>query len=308
MSAEGDAASANLIIIRKVKKNGHGGHHGGAWKVAYADFVTAMMAFFMVMWIVGISDQDKRAAISEYFNNPSMSKGKSQTPAAGQSGPGGASTSMIRLGGSMDMPSARTPDGVVALNPISGGDNPKLREEQRLETLRQELLEAIGKSQALEPFKDQLFLDITSEGLRIQIVDKNNRPMFDRGSASLRGYTVGILQDLARFIASVPNRISISGHTDVTPFVSRRHYSNWELSTDRANAARRTLVAAGMPAEQVLRVVGLASTVLFDKAQPRSPINRRISIIVMNQDADDAAANADAAIGDELRPDAAGRD
>ncbi|TJY62943.1 flagellar motor protein MotB [Sinimarinibacterium sp. CAU 1509] len=281
------AESSQSVVIRRVKKVNHGGHHGGAWKVAYADFVTAMMAFFMVMWIVGISDKEKRAAISDYFNNPSMSEGQSQTPAAGANGPGGASTSMIQLGGAMDLSRGES-DGKLH---GSGSETADAIEEaareldrKRLEALREELLEAIAKSQALEPFKDQLLLDITSEGLRIQIVDKRNRPMFDLGGAKLRGYTSEILQELARFIEPLPNHISISGHTDVTHYGSVAGYSNWELSSDRANAARRALIAGGMSDTKIARVVGLSSTVLFDKERPDSPINRRISIVVMNRE------------------------
>jgi chemotaxis protein MotB len=283
------AEPAQSVVIRRVKKVKRGGHHGGAWKVAYADFVTAMMAFFMVMWIVGISDKQQRAAISEYFNNPSMSEGQSQKPAAGADGPGGASTSMISLGGAMDLSRGES-DGKLHGSGAQTADAVEAAarelDRKRLEALREELLEAIARSQALEPFKDQLLLDITSEGLRIQIVDKRNRPMFDLGGAQLRGYTIEILQELAHFIEPLPNRISISGHTDVTHYGSVKGYSNWELSSDRANAARRALIAGGMSDDKIARVVGLSSTVLFDKDHPGSPINRRISIIVMNRAAD----------------------
>ncbi len=283
MTAQGNAP----VIVKRVKKISGGGHHGGAWKVAYADFVTAMMAFFMVMWIVGISDKEKRAAISDYFNNPSMTEGQSQTPAAGANGPGGASTSMISLGGAMDLSRGES-DGKLHGSGSQTADAIEEAEREldrkRLEALREELLEAISKSQALEPFKDQLLLDITSEGLRIQIVDKRNRPMFDLGGAQLRGYTAEILEELARFVEPLPNRISISGHTDVTHYGSVKGYSNWELSSDRANAARRALIAGGMSDGKIVRVVGLSSTVLFDKEHPDNPINRRISIIVMNRE------------------------
>jgi chemotaxis protein MotB len=135
----------------------------------------------------------------------------------------------------------------------------------------------------LKPFKDQLLLDLTSEGLRIQIVDKENRPMFAIGSPVLQDYTKGILREVVKVINEVPNRISISGHTDKTPYSSKNGYSNWELSADRANAARRELVVGGLAEEKIGRVVGLSSSVLFDKENPFNPINRRISIIVMNK-------------------------
>jgi chemotaxis protein MotB len=159
----------------------------------------------------------------------------------------------------------------------------------------EELKQAVSKSQALEPFKDQLLLDITPEGIRIQIVDAQNRPMFDVGSARLRDYTQSILQELTPYLSSVPNRISITGHTDIRAYPGQGGYSNWELSADRANAARRALVLAGLPDEKIARVVGLSSSVLFDKQDPQSPINRRISIVIMTKQAEEDALKTDVA-------------
>ena len=283
------------IIVRRVKKVAGGGHHGGSWKVAYADFVTAMMAFFLVMWLMGATTNKERAAISEYFRNPSPLSGKSFSPAPGPAGPGGASTSMIKLGGTMDLPKGEN-DNPFAKPPGDAQqvseEQQKAQEKQRLETLMQALQEAIGKSQALEPFKDQLLLDLTPEGLRIQIVDQQNRPMFDLGGTTLKPYTQTILGELAGFINQVPNRVSITGHTDTTAYAGNRGYTNWELSAERANAARRALVAGGMQEEKVSRVVGLSSSVLFDKQNPQNPINRRISIVVMTKAADEGAQGA----------------
>ncbi|KRG62587.1 flagellar motor protein MotB [Stenotrophomonas humi] len=280
------------VIVRRVKKVQKGGHHGGSWKVAYADFVTAMMAFFMVMWLLAATTKPERAAISDYFRNPSPLSGASSTPAPGMAGPGGASTSMIKLGGATDVSRGNSNDPFqnrqeALPTPVEERE----REKKRLEVLKQELQEAISKSQALEPFKDQLLLDITPEGLRIQIVDKQNRPMFDLGSARLMPYTQTILVELSHFINQVPNRISITGHTDTTAYSTQLGYGNWELSADRANAARRTLLEGGMDEAKVARVVGLSSSVLFDKANPQNPINRRISIVVMTKDAEAAALN-----------------
>ena len=277
------------IIVRRVKRQGHG-HHGGAWKVAYADFVTAMMAFFLVMWLIGAGTREQRAAISEYFKNPSMTPGTATMAPPGRTGPGGASTSMIKLGGAKDL--SRAPGGTQQGAATASADPREIekaarqQERARLEELMQQLQAAIQSSQALAPFKDQLLLDITPEGLRIQIVDKQNRPMFDLGSAQLRPYTTTILQELAGFIDRVPNRISLSGHTDDAPYNSDHHYSNWELSADRANAARRALLTGGLTEEKIARVVGLAASVPFDRANPSDPINRRISIIVMNKQAE----------------------
>jgi chemotaxis protein MotB len=298
------------IIIVKRNKRDEGGHHGGAWKVAYADFVTAMMAFFLVMWLVASVSKEQRAALFEYFKNPSMEPGKSVKPAPGQNGPGGASTSPINMGGGLDAP--RTvqdtvkpgigipvappapvqPPAVATPAPSTEKANDG-EENQHLEALMKNLTEAISKSQALQPFKDQLLLDITPEGLRIQIVDAQNRPMFDSGSAQVKDYTDTILRELTPYLNSVPNHISLTGHTDTTPYAGHNGHTNWELSSDRANAARRSLEAAGLAPDKVARIVGLSSAVLFDKDNPRAAINRRISIILMTRHAEEEAHKTD---------------
>jgi chemotaxis protein MotB len=168
-------------------------------------------------------------------------------------------------------------------------------ERKKLESLMAELRQAIDQSQALKPFKDQLLLDITPEGLRIQIVDSQNRAMFDLGSAELKGYTGQILHELAPYLNSVPNRVSLSGHTDITPYTAQAGYNNWDLSTERANAARRALESGGLAVDKIARIVGLSSSVLFDSTNPRNPINRRISIIVMTKQAEESALSTDAA-------------
>jgi chemotaxis protein MotB len=324
VSAAGAKGERPILIIKRPKKAG-GAHHGGAWKVAYADFVTAMMAFFMVMWLIAAVSKEQRAAIFDYFKNPSMEQGKSARPAPGQMGPGGASTSVINLRGGLDARKSSTPlstglgtprdspSPIDRARPMSA-QLPNSEEEakkilqqadhKRLESLMAELREAIDKSQALKPFKDQLLLDITPEGLRIQIVDAQNRPMFDLGSAKLKDYTGTILHVLAPYLNSVPNHISLSGHTDTTPYLAQAGYTNWDLSADRANAARRALEGGGLAADKVARIVGLSSAVLFDKDNPRNPINRRISIIVMTKEAEEAALKTD--VAPELPPPAAG--
>src|SRR5580692_6377378 len=294
------------IIIVKRKKKGAAAHHGGAWKVAYADFVTAMMAFFLVMWLVSSISKEQRAAVFDYFKNPSMEPGKSSRPAPGQMGPGGASTSVINMGGGMDAPRVtvlETPQSnpkskpqPFDMNNLDVEQARKIADEadhKKLESLLEELRKAIDKSQALRPFKDQLLLDITPEGLRIQIVDAQNRPMFDVGSAKLKDYTTAILKTLTPYLNSVPNRISITGHTDIRPYPGQGGYSNWELSADRANAARRALGSGGLNEAKIARVVGLSSSVLFDKDDPQNAINRRISIIVMTKQAEDTALKTD---------------
>jgi len=330
MSERSDKPS---IVIVKRYKRGEAGHHGGAWKVAYADFVTAMMAFFLVMWLVTAVSRDQRAAIFEYFKNPSLEQGRSVKAAPGMAGPGGASTSPINMHGGLDAPRMmQSPSpGVGApiaplVPPKTQVSNPTVEppqvaekpeddleaarkavlaaEHQQLESLMEELRKAIDESQALEPFKDQLLLDITPEGLRIQIVDKQNRPMFDIGSTRLKPYTVAILTELAKYLNTVPNHLSVTGHTDATPYADGSGRTNWDLSADRANAARRALEAAGLAGDKTARVVGLASSVLFDKSDPRNPINRRISIIVMTRQAEQDALRTEAepALGVPAQP------
>ncbi|MDR3414636.1 MAG: flagellar motor protein MotB [Nevskia sp.] len=311
MASDGKAAE---IVIRRIRKTRGGGHHGGAWKVAYADFVTAMMAFFLVMWLVGATTNKQKAAISEYFKNPSAVEGKSVSPAPGPNGPGGASSSMIQFGGTMEVPHGPGPDQLnkkseqpAVPNPTNPQATPvtpslaqakqlaRAEERRRLQDLFDRLHAAIEQSQALQPFKDQLLLDITPEGLRVQIVDKQNRPMFDLGGTALKPYTSSILRELAGFINAVPNRVSITGHTDTTPYANDMGYTNWELSAERANAARRALLAGGMGADKVARVVGMASSALFDRENPRNPMNRRISIVVMSHDTEESVLAQDLA-------------
>lgn len=308
MAGGSSAGAAPRPIYVKRKKVVAGGHHGGAWKVAYADFVTAMMAFFLVMWLVASVSKEQRAAIFDYFKNPSMQQGTSPRPAPGQSGPGGASTSPIDMRGGLDAPRSQMqqspglgasmvaqpqPSLDAVPQPTQAQVDAERAERRNLEALRQDLERAIASSQALAPFKDQLLIDITPEGLRIQIVDAQNRAMFDRGSSQLKDYTATILQELAVHLNRVPNSLSLSGHTDTTPYAGANGFSNWELSAERANAARRALLQGGLDDAKIARVVGLSSAVLFDKRDPASPINRRISIIVMTKKAEAAAHATD---------------
>jgi len=311
---------AQPIIVKRIKKHGHGGHHGGAWKVAYADFVTAMMAFFLMMWLVGSTTKEQKAALSEYFTAPSEVEGSSPHPTSHPTsvqGPGGASTSMIEMGGALNLESERAQpiksepgdaktfkeneadkdkdkdkDGKGGtVDAMTAEQIARTAEQKRLEALKDELTIAIGATQALAPYKDQLLIDLTPEGLRIQIIDEENRPMFDRGSKRLQSYSTDILGEIGKIINAVPNKISISGHTDAAPYTGTPDYTNWELSADRANAARRALIAGGMDEKKIARIVGLASSVPFTKADPYAPSNRRISIIVMNRDLEVSISN-----------------
>ena len=271
------------IIVKRIKKSG-GGHHGGAWKIAYADFVTAMMAFFLLMWLLGSTTKGNLQGIADYFSTPL------KVAMAGGSGSGDA-TSVIKGGGKdmtrVDGQQKKGEDKSSSTSKASlkaAEEELTRQENKRLKTLKERIEQAIDSNPSLRQYKNQLLLDITSEGLRIQIVDEKNRPMFALSRAELQPYTKLILHEIAKTLNDIPNRISLSGHTDATPYSSgEKSYSNWELSSDRANASRRELIAGGMEDTKMLRVVGLSSAVLFDANDPYNPINRRISIIVMNK-------------------------
>ena len=289
-----DGEVAPTIVVKRYKKGGHA-HHGGGWKVAFADFATAMMAFFLLLWLLGATTEKQKGAISEYFNNPSTIQGASPVPSPSPiNGPGGASTSMIKLGGGMELhhdpaPPAEAqppqPGAQVDVTPEDGGAE-KI-DEERLKALMGQLKEGIDMRESLAKYKDQILLDVTPEGVRIQIIDHERRSMFPSGSAALESFSANILHELSSIINNVPNRISISGHTDIRPLV-RPNYSNWELSADRANAARRALIEGGLPAAKIGRVVGLSSSTLLEPNEPENPVNRRISIVVMNKRTEDA--------------------
>jgi chemotaxis protein MotB len=274
--------SQRPIIVRR-RKVVAAGAHGGAWKIAYADFVTAMMAFFLLMWLLGSTAKGDLDGIAEYFKNP--------LKISMQGGSGSGDSSSIIKGGGKDL-TRRT--GQVSHGEIRP---PKKKidlrtarielekiETARLKELQTRLESVIAASPTLAAYRRQLLIDITTEGLRIQVVDEQNRPMFELGSAKLLPHTKDILREIGDVLNEVPNRVSLAGHTDATPYAGgERGYSNWELSTDRANASRRELVAGGMREDKVMRVVGLSSAVLFDKEDPFNPINRRISVIVMKK-------------------------
>ena len=299
--------SQRPIVIRRVKKTA-GGHHGGAWKIAYADFVTAMMAFFLLMWLLGSTAKGDLQGIAEYFQTPL------QVALTGGSGSGDAShvikgggKDLTRLEGQVKRGEMEAPKRTINLR--AAQQELARIEKQKLTELKGRLQASIETIPALNAFKNQLLIDITLDGLRIQIVDEQNRPMFAIGSAVLQPYTREILKEIAKVLNEVPNRISISGHTDAHPYSGgQRGYSNWELSADRANASRRELLTGGMDEAKIARVVGLSSSVLYDPQNPHNPINRRISIIVMNQRAEAEAAgrHVDVSKSSELAPQALG--
>lgn len=275
------------IIIKRVRRI-IGGHHGGAWKIAFADFATAMMAFFLVMWLMSSATPDQKRAISGYFQDPiGFNEAASPHP--------------IDLGGTpvlapdktlnpvMEEAKSAEEDGAIDTETLE-----ELAEEverERLDLVLREIKQKVDENPLLEQYKDQILMEVTDGGLRIQIVDAENRPMFDIGSASLQTYFEDILLAMSDSIKAVPNKISISGHTDAKPYASNRgDFGNWELSANRANAARRVLIAGGYPDEQVARVVGYASSALYDQEDPFNPVNRRIDITVLTRKAEKAIA------------------
>jgi len=296
-SRKSDKKQHKPIIVRRtklVKKT----HQSGTWKIAYADFVTAMMAFFLLMWLVGSNDEARLRGIAKYFQTPLM--------VAFAGGPAMTDRSnIINVGNnSIEEGAAQVKTGAVdethRFDLSDGRRDAKRAERARLLELKQHLEQVIDASVNLRKFKDQLLIDITTHGLRIQIMDKKNRPMFDLGSANLKPYTVDILREIGTVLNSVPNRVSMTGHTDARAYQGGAgNYSNWELSLDRANAARRELVAGGLYEQKFLRVVGLASSALFDTVDPFSPSNRRISIIVMNEQTERAASMDGGAVAED---------
>jgi len=282
------------IVVKRIKKVA-GGHHGGAWKIAYADFVTAMMAFFLLMWLLASASEGDLRGIAEYFKTPlkvALSGGKSS----------GEGATLIQ-GGGQDLTRSegqvkkgKTPLEKTAIN-IKMVQEEVLRMEKekeikKLKELKESIEKAIEASPKLQQFKKQILLDITSEGLRIQIIDEKNRPMFQSGSAKLEPYTKEILYEIGTMLNQVPNKVSLSGHTDAQAYsIGDKGYGNWELSSDRANATRRELILGGIDENKIVRVVGLSSAVLFDKNDPLNPQNRRISLIVMNKKAEESARN-----------------
>ncbi len=282
-----DAKKLQPIIVKKVKKAGHAAH-GGAWKIAYADFVTAMMAFFLLMWLLGSTSQGDLKGLSDYFSSP--------LKVAMTGGTGAGASPSILPGGGADL-------SQTAGQSQHGESADPLRKKRMLEMARREaavqdarklaalaakISAAISNNRKLAPYSNQIRLETTPDGLQIQIVDDQGRPMFTSGSAVVQPYMREILREIGAALNGVENRISLDGHTDQAPFGGGNlGYSNWELSADRANASRRELVSAGMPEDKLIRVTGLASSMLLEPEQPLAPVNRRISIMVLTREAEE---------------------
>ena len=271
-----------IVVVKRRKHKSHGSAHG-SWKIAYADFMTAMMAFFLVMWLISISSPKELIQIAEYFRTPLAT--------AISGGPRMANSDSPIPGGGDDVTQQQ---GEVQKQP-NIDDLKKRMETNRLKRIRGELDQLIEADPKLRALRPHLKIDLVQEGLRIQIIDSQNRPMFKTGSAEVEPYMRDILRAIAPVLNEIPNKVSLSGHTDDYPYASgERGYSNWELSADRANASRRELVAGGLDDGKVLRVIGMSNSMRLSEHGGNDAINRRISLLVLNNQAEQAILHENA--------------
>ncbi len=259
-----------IVVVRKRRAPRRHAEHGGAWKIAYADFMTAMMAFFLVMWLLSIASPQELATIAEYFRTPLN---------VAVTGGERSSSDFSPIPGGGDDPTRQQGDVHKSINALMD----KL-EKNRLNRLRERLDQLIESDPRLKVLRPQLLINLVESGLRIQILDSQNRPMFETGSDRVQPYMRDVLRAIAPVLNDIPNKISISGHTDAIPYASgERGYSNWELSADRANASRRELISGGLGEGKILRVVGMSATMSLAPQKPDAAINRRISLLVLNK-------------------------
>ncbi len=309
------------IIIKKIKKGGHA-HHGGAWKVAYADFVTAMMAFFLLLWLLNATTDEQKQGIADYFTPAAVSTSKS---GAGALLGGQSISSPGALQNTASMPSVAlkltassgASDGEDDLDTGASGAETEGkatqeeiqqaledREEERFRMAEEELKQAIQDNPDLQAVAENLVVDRTPEGLRIQIVDQEGKPMFPSGSARMLDRTRTLLTKVAQVIQALPNKISISGHTDAVKFRGRKAgFGNWELSTGRALSSRRALVEGGIPSARITNVAGKAATDPLVPEEPASARNRRISIVLLREAATGQGASSGEAPGKTFKRD-----
>lgn len=281
------ADEARPIIIKRIKKISAGAH-GGAWKVAYADFVTAMMAFFLMLWLLNSTSKEQKEGLANYFT-PTVASTNSESGAGDILGgtslnSDGAQSSAVTVSIPATTTEAESEDQSTAK--ISEEEYAELvakKEQEYFEQMAEDLKVAIQESPELAELEDQVLIDITEDGMRIQLVDKDNRAMFRPGSADLYKYAEKMLGKIASVVVKMPNRLSISGHTDAAPFNSRPNYSNWELSADRANASRRVLNNSGVSSNRVAEVLGMAGSDPLLPDNPLRPENRRITILLLRE-------------------------
>jgi chemotaxis protein MotB len=290
------------IIIKKIKKGGHGGHHGGAWKVAYADFVTAMMAFFLLLWLINVTTPAQKMGLAEFFT-PTMGikdsmgigfkGGKKASPDVGR-----ANTDLNAVGlveGQIHQgPVSAAPDPTTPAKPDpdaestsndkkakEDGNDPDGQDAEALKAAAADVKQALEQDPTLESYKNNVVVQDAPEGLKIDMIDDEKVPMFIPGGAVLTDTGKKVLDSMANIIVKTPNNVSINGHTDASGATSSPQYTNWELSADRANAARRFFVTTQLQPERVQKVAGLADRDLLTPQEPASPRNRRITVILL---------------------------
>ena len=303
-----DAAPAPVIIIKKIIDDGHGGAHGGAWKIALADMMTAMMAFFLLMWLLGASNADQRKSIADYFKPTSQSLVAIGQLAGSNGILGGRSiidpdgfpfaakqTALLErlTPRSEGGPNPSTDPGQENENPYSDPD--KLTPEQKkevaaakekadFEKLEKEIEQKLSQNKKLEDLKDQVSVTRDKQGLRIEIIDKADFAMFPSGSMSMQGKASNLIAEIAASLADMPNKVAIRGHTDSVPFQNKDGRNNWSLSAERAEATRQILEKNGIKESRFARIEGVSDTDPFNPKDPRDPRNRRMSITVLYQD------------------------
>jgi chemotaxis protein MotB len=275
------ADKGQTIIIKKIKKGGHG-HHGGAWKVAYADFVTAMMAFFLLLWLLQSTPVEQLAGLADYFSPTIGLQGKMGIGFAGGKAPsteGWSTGDWASLGLIFGAP----PSGPIVKLPDDEDNKAEENEPIQFESVQKQVAEAVSQSAELSKFKDSILIEQTPEGVNIQISDQNDRPMFEDGTDVLMSHTKVILSKIANIVGHIPNYIQIIGHTNSTFVPDDKDYTGWELSTDRANSARRYLEAAGIQEGQVVNVIGRSNNDPINVERRDDPANSRISIILLRK-------------------------
>ncbi len=287
-------AGEGTIVIKKIKKGGHDAHHGGAWKVAYADFVTAMMAFFLLMWLINTTTPEQKRGIADYFAPESVSRSESGTGSIfggtvaatqGQKGAGQLAVTMQLKPPAPEQSSQRQShaDASASAQTNASGKAEQDRESQTFEQAAARLRQALQDMPDLTELSKHVLVDQTPEGMRIQLVDQDGRSMFPAGGSEPSDRVKTLLEQVAKIINTLPNRISISGHTDGAAFSGPAGYSNWELSAARANASRRILEEAGVAEGRIAQVVGKAGSEPLYPDNPVASANRRISIVLLRE-------------------------